>query len=164
MWARSLGRGDSPGGGHSNPLQYSCLENPVDRGTWQTTVLLLLSRFSRVRLCATPWTTAYQAPPSMGFSCPSPNPGVHSDSCPSSRWCHPAISIPAESSLFQRNGLKGEKQHKFSQTSPSPQGMGRRFLSQFQLQQSDIKIRVPNILAKRTRLYSEMTNLQIDHE
>ena len=25
-------------------------------------------------------------------SCPSPNPGVHSDSCPSSRWCHPAIS------------------------------------------------------------------------
>ena len=24
--------------------------------------------------------------------CPSPNPGVHSDSCPSSPWCHPAIS------------------------------------------------------------------------
>ena len=31
-------------------------------------LLLLLSRFSRVRLCATPWTAAYQAPPSMGFS------------------------------------------------------------------------------------------------
>ena len=30
--------------------------------------LLLLSRFSRVRLCATPWTSAHQAPPSMGFS------------------------------------------------------------------------------------------------
>ena len=30
--------------------------------------LLLLSCFSRVRLCATPWTAAYQAPPSMGFS------------------------------------------------------------------------------------------------
>ena len=30
--------------------------------------LLLLSRFSRVRLCATPWTAAYQAPPSLGFS------------------------------------------------------------------------------------------------
>ena len=29
---------------------------------------LLLSRFSRVRLCATPWTAAYQASPSMGFS------------------------------------------------------------------------------------------------
>ena len=28
----------SPGGGHSNPLQYSCLENPMDRGAWQATV------------------------------------------------------------------------------------------------------------------------------
>ena len=32
------GPGRSPGGGHGNPLQYSCLENPVDRGAWQTTV------------------------------------------------------------------------------------------------------------------------------
>ena len=31
-------------------------------------LLLLLSRFSRVRLCATPWTAAHQAPSSMGFS------------------------------------------------------------------------------------------------
>ena len=31
-------------------------------------LLLLLSRFSRVRLSATPWTAAYQARPSMGFS------------------------------------------------------------------------------------------------
>ena len=28
----------SPGGGHGNPLQYSCLENPVDRGVWQAIV------------------------------------------------------------------------------------------------------------------------------
>ena len=28
----------SPGGGHGNPLQYSCLENPVDRGAWRATV------------------------------------------------------------------------------------------------------------------------------
>ena len=27
-----------PGGGHGNPLQYSCLENPMDRGAWQATV------------------------------------------------------------------------------------------------------------------------------
>ena len=27
--------GRSPGGGHSNPLQYSCLENPMHRGAWQ---------------------------------------------------------------------------------------------------------------------------------
>ena len=31
-------------------------------------LLLLLSRFSHVQLCATPWTAAYQASPSMGFS------------------------------------------------------------------------------------------------
>ena len=30
--------GRSPGGGHSNPLHYVCLENPVDRGAWQATV------------------------------------------------------------------------------------------------------------------------------
>ena len=28
----------SPGGGHGNPLQHSCLENPMDRGAWQATV------------------------------------------------------------------------------------------------------------------------------
>ena len=32
------GLGRSPGGGHGNPLQYSCLENPKDRGAWQATV------------------------------------------------------------------------------------------------------------------------------
>ena len=114
------GWGRSPGGGNRNPFQYSCLENSMDRGSWQATVhritkswtrlLLLLSRISRVRLCVTPgsfvpgilqaralkwvaisfsnawkwkvkvkllshvqlfttpWTAAYQAPPSMGFS------------------------------------------------------------------------------------------------
>ena len=30
--------GKSPGGGHGNPLQYPCLENPMDRGAWQATV------------------------------------------------------------------------------------------------------------------------------
>ena len=30
--------GRSPGGGNGNPLQYSCLEKPTDRGTWQSTV------------------------------------------------------------------------------------------------------------------------------
>ena len=32
------GLGRSPGGGNSNPLQYSCLENPMDRGAWWATV------------------------------------------------------------------------------------------------------------------------------
>ena len=41
---------------------------------------------SCVRLFPTPWIAARQA------SCPSPTPGVHSDSRPLSHWCHPAIS------------------------------------------------------------------------
>ena len=32
------GLGRSPGGGNGNPLQYSCLENPMNRGAWQATV------------------------------------------------------------------------------------------------------------------------------
>ena len=32
------GLGRSPGGGNNNPLQYSCLENPMDKGAWQATV------------------------------------------------------------------------------------------------------------------------------
>ena len=31
------GSGRSPGEGHGNPLQYSCLENPMDKGAWQAT-------------------------------------------------------------------------------------------------------------------------------
>ena len=30
--------GRSPGGGHGNPLQYSCLENPMDRGAWRADI------------------------------------------------------------------------------------------------------------------------------
>ena len=33
-----LGSKRYPGEGHGNPLQYSCLENPMDRGAWQATV------------------------------------------------------------------------------------------------------------------------------
>ena len=34
----SLGPGRSPGGGNGNLLQYACLENPMSRGAWRTTV------------------------------------------------------------------------------------------------------------------------------
>ena len=34
-WILELGR--SPGEGNGNPLQYSCLGNPIDRGAWQAT-------------------------------------------------------------------------------------------------------------------------------
>ena len=32
------GSGKSHGEGHGNPLQYSCLDNPMDRGAWQATI------------------------------------------------------------------------------------------------------------------------------
>ena len=37
-WVGSLGQEESPGGGDGNPLQYSCLENPMDRGAWRATL------------------------------------------------------------------------------------------------------------------------------
>ena len=37
-WVRFPGLGRSPGEGNGNPLQYSCLEIPMDRGAWQATV------------------------------------------------------------------------------------------------------------------------------
>ena len=37
-WVRSLDRENSPGEGNGYPLQYSCLENPKDRGAWQATL------------------------------------------------------------------------------------------------------------------------------
>ena len=37
----SPGSGRSPGGGHGNPLQHSCLEDPMDRGFWKATVHVL---------------------------------------------------------------------------------------------------------------------------
>ena len=37
-WGSSPGLGRFPGEGNGNPLQYSCLENPMDRGAWLATV------------------------------------------------------------------------------------------------------------------------------
>ena len=38
------GSGRSPGEGNGNPLQYSCLETPMDRGAWHTTVVSGVAR------------------------------------------------------------------------------------------------------------------------
>jgi len=43
------GLGRSPGEGNGNPLQYPCLENPMDRGAWRATVLGLAKS-------QTPWS------------------------------------------------------------------------------------------------------------
>ena len=67
-------------------------------------MLLLLSHFSRVRLCATPWTAAHQPPPSLGFSrqehwsgLPFPSP-MHKSESEVSQSC-PTLSDPMDCSL-----------------------------------------------------------------
>ena len=47
------GLGRSPGGGHGNPLQYSCLENPMDRGAWWTTVHRVTKSWTRLKQIST---------------------------------------------------------------------------------------------------------------
>ena len=43
------GLGRSPGGGHGNPLQYSCLENFTDRGAWWATVHRVAKSWTRLK-------------------------------------------------------------------------------------------------------------------
>ena len=56
--------GISPEGGHGHPFQYSCMENPMDRGVWQAIIHeCMLSHFSHVRLFATLWLLCPQDSP-----------------------------------------------------------------------------------------------------
>ena len=48
-----LGSGISPGGDHGNPLQYSCLQNPIDRGVWQATVHRVARSWTRLKQLST---------------------------------------------------------------------------------------------------------------
>ena len=43
------GSGRCPGGRYGNPLQYSCLENPMDRGAWQATVHRVAKNWTRLK-------------------------------------------------------------------------------------------------------------------
>ena len=99
------------GEGNGNPLQCSCLENPRDGGAWWAAVYGVAQSWTRLKRlsgsssrkkintfslssvaqsCPTlpPHESQHARPP-----CPSPAPGVHSDSRPSSQWCHPAITF-----------------------------------------------------------------------
>ena len=53
------GSGRSPGGGHGSPLQYSCLENPMDRGAWRATVYGVTKSQTRLKWHST-HTSVYQ--------------------------------------------------------------------------------------------------------
>ena len=47
------GLGRSSGGGHGNPLQYSCLENPMDRGAWRATVHRMVKSWTQLKRLST---------------------------------------------------------------------------------------------------------------
>ena len=55
----SPGSGRSPEVGNGNPLQYSCLENPMDRGAWWATVHGVAKSRTRLRLLSTRVASAY---------------------------------------------------------------------------------------------------------
>ena len=114
--------GRPSGEGHGNPLQYSCLVNPVDRGAWWSmvhmvakswTLLKLLSTHSSVQFSRSvvsdslqPHESQHARPP-----CPSQTPGVHSNvhrvgdaiqpSHPLSSPSPPAPNPSQHQSLFQ---------------------------------------------------------------
>ena len=60
----------SPGGGNGNPLQYSCLGNPTDRGAWRATVLRSQSWTRLKQLTCNPATLKYRFPIHTGKSIP----------------------------------------------------------------------------------------------
>ena len=81
------------------PEAHACRHHRVD-STKSLLLLLLLSCFSRVQLCVTPWMAAHQAPPSLGFSrqehwsgLPFPSPMHGSEKW---KWSH---SVMCDSSL-----------------------------------------------------------------
>ena len=56
------GSGRSPGEGNSNPLQYSCLENPMDRGAWRATVHGVTKSWTwLMQLSMHVWTVTWKA-------------------------------------------------------------------------------------------------------
>ena len=88
------------GEGNGNLLQYSCLEDPRDRGAWWAAVYGVTQSQARLKQLSfglslsssvvsdslRPHESQPARPP-----CPSATPGVHPNSCPSSQWCHPHL-------------------------------------------------------------------------
>ena len=80
----------------NNGVSFSIWNNIMSWFHWQNylPLIMLTVQFSSVQFSRSvvsdslrPHESKHARPP-----CPSPTPGVHSNSCPSSRWCHPAIS------------------------------------------------------------------------
>ena len=80
--------GRSPGGGNSNPQQYSCLENPMDRGAWQATVHKDVKSWTRLK-----WLSMHIHPLGLRFACSLSSVLGVWDTNP--RWAWTALNEPA---------------------------------------------------------------------
>ena len=100
------------GEGNGNPFQCSCLENPRDRGAWWAAIYAVAQSRTRLKwLSSSTANRKHKVLSSVQLNCSimsnslrphepqharppclSPTPGVYPNSCPSSWWCHPAIS------------------------------------------------------------------------
>ena len=59
-WGSIPGSGSSPVGGHGNPFQYSCLENPMDRGDWVALVHGVAKSWTQLKRLSNACRTIYQ--------------------------------------------------------------------------------------------------------
>ena len=108
-------------------------------------LLLLLSRFSHVRLCVTPETEAHQAPPSLGFSrqehwsgLPFPSPMHESKKWKGSRSVCPTLSDPMDYSL------PGSSIHEIFQARVLEWGATAFSEDAFEPSSNDLKFRIWN--------------------
>ena len=79
------GLGGSPGGGNGNPLQYSCLGNPMDRGAWWATVHGITKESDTMK---------------------DKSPHTHTHSCP---LTHLPLDFPISRSQLNQQRLKGSR-------------------------------------------------------
>ena len=112
--------------------------------TWVHSMLLLLSRFSRVRLCAAPEMAAHQAPPSLGFSrqehwsgLPIPSPMHESE-----KW-KGSLSVVSDSSHPMDCSLPGSSIHGIFQARVLEWGaIAFSGTQHIQIQKKDISVRL----------------------
>ena len=71
-------------GRHMDHFPWNCVQNKSVEAP--DAPVSSVQSLSHVQLFVTPWTAARH------LSCPSPTPGIYSNSCPLSQWCHPTIS------------------------------------------------------------------------
>ena len=99
MQVPSLDLQDSSGGGNGNPLQYSCLENPWNRGAWRATVHGVAKSWIRLKWLSTPALLFVARTWIFLFAL-----------APPSRWQHQLPYLPHQGSGMYPSGVPESKQ------------------------------------------------------